>query len=153
MKALVAQSCIILCNPMDYSPWSSPGKNIGVGSHSLPQSTFPTQGLNPGPPNAGIFFTIWATRGAYIYIYIYIYIYSGTELLKCYVWDFLGDKNNKGVLIFVINPCWPHLSLCWWGNSCKAPKDEYWVSGKPTMWFKGWNFHCHPFDVPERERG
>ena len=48
----------------------------------------------------------------YVCIYIYIYIYSGTELLKCYVWDFLGDKNEKGVLIFVINPCWPHLSFC-----------------------------------------
>ena len=26
----------------------SPGKNTGVGSHSLPQSIFLTQGLNPG---------------------------------------------------------------------------------------------------------
>ena len=30
-------------------PWNSPGKNIGVGCHSLlPQGIFPTQGLNPG---------------------------------------------------------------------------------------------------------
>ena len=28
-------------------PWNSPGKNIGVGSHSLLQ-IFPTQGLNSG---------------------------------------------------------------------------------------------------------
>ena len=37
------QSTRLLC------PWNSPGKNIGVGCHSLlPQGIFPTQGLNPG---------------------------------------------------------------------------------------------------------
>ena len=30
-------------------PWNSPGKNTGVGSCSLPQGIFPTQGSNPGP--------------------------------------------------------------------------------------------------------
>ena len=29
-------------------PWDSPGKNIGVDSHSLLQGIFPTQGLNTG---------------------------------------------------------------------------------------------------------
>ena len=31
-----------------YSPWNSPGQNTGVGSLSLLQGVFPTQGLNPG---------------------------------------------------------------------------------------------------------
>ena len=31
-----------------YSPWNSPGQNTGVGSLSLLQEIFPTQGLNPG---------------------------------------------------------------------------------------------------------
>ena len=31
-----------------YSPWNSPGQNTGVGSLSLLQGLFPTQGLNPG---------------------------------------------------------------------------------------------------------
>ena len=34
-----------------YSPWNSPGQNTGVGSLSLLQGIFPTQGLNPGLPN------------------------------------------------------------------------------------------------------
>ena len=44
---LVARSCPTPCNPMDCSlcPWNSPGKNTGVGCHSL-QGVFPTQGLN-----------------------------------------------------------------------------------------------------------
>ena len=32
-----------------YSPCDSPGQNTGVGSLSLLQGIFPTQGLNPGP--------------------------------------------------------------------------------------------------------
>ena len=31
-----------------YSPWTSPGQNTGVGSLSLIQEVFPTQGSNPG---------------------------------------------------------------------------------------------------------
>ena len=34
-----------------YSPWNSPGQNTGVGSLSLLQEIFPTQGLNPGLPH------------------------------------------------------------------------------------------------------
>ena len=43
MKVKVGQSCLTLCDPMD-----SPGQNTGVGSRSLLQQIFPTQGLNPG---------------------------------------------------------------------------------------------------------
>ena len=54
VKVTVTQSCPTLCSPMDCSsprlrcPWNSPGKNTGVGSCSLLQRIFPTQGLNPG---------------------------------------------------------------------------------------------------------
>ena len=34
-----------------YSPWNSPGQKTGVGSLSLLQAIFPTQGLNPGFPH------------------------------------------------------------------------------------------------------
>ena len=34
-----------------YSPWNSPGQNTGVGSLSLLQGVFPTQGSNPGLPH------------------------------------------------------------------------------------------------------
>jgi len=33
------------------NPWNSPGQNTGVGSLSLLQGIFPTQGLNPGLPH------------------------------------------------------------------------------------------------------
>ena len=34
-----------------YSPWNSPGQNTRVGSLSLLQGIFPTQGLSPGLPH------------------------------------------------------------------------------------------------------
>ena len=50
---LIAQSCLTLFDPMDcrpptrhLHPWDSPGKNTGVGSHSLLQGIFLTQRLN-----------------------------------------------------------------------------------------------------------
>ena len=48
----VVQLCPTLCDPVDYiySPWNSSGQNVGVGSCSLLQRTFLTQGWNPGLP-------------------------------------------------------------------------------------------------------
>ena len=49
---LVAQSCPILCNPIDCSlpgpsvHGDSPGQNTGISCHALLQGMFPTQGLN-----------------------------------------------------------------------------------------------------------
>ena len=51
---VIAQSCLTLCDLMDCSPsvslcpWNSPGKNPGVGSHSLLQGILLTQGSNAG---------------------------------------------------------------------------------------------------------
>ena len=47
VKVKVAQSCPTLCDSMD-RPWNSPGPNTGVGSLSLLQGIFPTQGSKPG---------------------------------------------------------------------------------------------------------
>ena len=53
MKVKVTQSCSTLCNSMDYTTQSMefPGQNTGLGSLSLLQGIFPTQGSNPGFPN------------------------------------------------------------------------------------------------------
>ena len=64
VKVLVAQSCLILCDPMDWQeparlfcPWNTPGNNTGVGIHSFLQGIFPTQRSNPGlPPSRQILY-------------------------------------------------------------------------------------------------
>ena len=48
----ISESCSVVSDSLRphrlYSPWNSPGQNTGVGSCSLLQGIFPTQGLNPG---------------------------------------------------------------------------------------------------------
>ena len=47
-----SESCSVISNSLWphklYNPWNSPDQNTRVGSHSLLQGIFPTQGLNPG---------------------------------------------------------------------------------------------------------
>ena len=49
------ESCSVMFDSLRphglYTPWNSPGQNTGVGSLSLLQGIFPTQGLNPGLPH------------------------------------------------------------------------------------------------------
>ena len=47
----MAQSRPTLCDPRDCSPWKSSGQNTRVGSLSLLQRIFLTQGLKPGFPH------------------------------------------------------------------------------------------------------
>ena len=49
-KVKVAQQCLTLCNPMDCIVHGIL-QNTGLGSHSLLQGLFPTQGSNPGLPH------------------------------------------------------------------------------------------------------
>ena len=63
-KVKATQPCPTLCNCMDcrlFCPWNSPGKNTGVGSHSLLQGIFPTQGLNLCLLHCRWIFYLWAT--------------------------------------------------------------------------------------------
>ena len=50
-----SESCSVMFDFLQphglYSPWSSPGQNTGVGSLSLLQGIFATQGSNPGLPH------------------------------------------------------------------------------------------------------
>ena len=46
-------------------PWNFPGKNAGVGCHSLLQGIFLTQGLNLALLHCSRFFTVWATRDCF----------------------------------------------------------------------------------------
>ena len=50
--SLVPFNCSVMSDSLRphllYGPWNSPGQNIGMGSLSLLQGVFPTQGSNPG---------------------------------------------------------------------------------------------------------
>ena len=70
---LVAQLCLILCDPMDCSPPGSSVHGDSPGKNTLLQGIFPTQRSNPGPPH-------------------YRQI-----LYRVSHWGRVGKKNNKGV--------------------------------------------------------
>ena len=66
----IAQSCLTLWDPRDCNPpgssvpGDSPGKKTGVGSHTLLQGIFPTQGLNPGLLNCRLILCCLSHQGS-----------------------------------------------------------------------------------------
>ena len=62
-------------------PWNSPGKNTGVGCHTLIQGIFPIQGLNPCILHCRQILYCWATREALFYFIPCLQISSPTNLL------------------------------------------------------------------------
>ena len=53
-------------------PWNSLGKNTGVGSHSLLQRIFPTQGLNSGLTHCRKILYHLSHQGSSTMIYLFI---------------------------------------------------------------------------------
>ena len=71
----VAQSCLTLCDPMEYTVHRILQAGIlELGSLSLLQGIFPTQGSNWGLPHFVRILYQLSHKGSHIYIYIYIYI-------------------------------------------------------------------------------
>ena len=105
---------------MDCSPacssvhGDSPGKNTGVGCHSLLQGIFPTQGLNPHPELASEFF---AKHQKNIHCLSKIHTLQG--VLYFYLRTFIRNKRQ-------LPPSFPRIPL--------LPIDFYWniSSLKPT---------------------
>ena len=67
-----------------YSPWNSPGQNNGLGSLSLLQGIFPTQGSNPGFPHCGrilyqlsLSFVIWGcVCSCFIHVPLFVTLWT-----------------------------------------------------------------------------
>ena len=63
-----SESCSIVSNSLQphrlYNPWNSPGQNTRVGSSSLLQGIFSTQGLSPGLLHCGGMFYYLSHQGS-----------------------------------------------------------------------------------------
>ena len=68
------ESCSVVSDSLRpsglYSLWNSPGQNTGVGSLSLLQGIFPTQGRTQVSRSAGGFLTSWDTREAHFHFHL-----------------------------------------------------------------------------------
>ena len=58
------------------SPWNSPGQNPGVGSLSILQGIFPTQGLNPGLPHCRWILYQLSHKGSLRILQWVVYLFS-----------------------------------------------------------------------------
>ena len=104
VKVLFTQLCLTVCNLMDcmyptrlLCPWDSPGRNTGVGCHSLLQGIFLTLGSNLGLLHCRQIIYHWATRKAWHVGRI------GVNYCKS-VWDWTCAIRIK---TFVgVGPCW-----------------------------------------------
>ena len=95
-----------------YSPWNSPGQNTGVGSLSLLQRIFPTQGSNPSLLNCRQIFLPAEPQGTRILLLqAFLSPFSATE---CH----LSDFHLKGL-----------TALSWWK---RMSEDEAWVPAEMT---------------------
>ena len=76
-----SESCSVVSDSLwphgQYSPWNSPGQNTGVGSLSLLQRIFPTQGSNPGLPHCRLILYQLSHRGR---------PFSSRAVIKTHVW-------------------------------------------------------------------
>ena len=89
VKLQVTQSCLTLCDPMDYTVHGIlQARILGVSSLSLLQGIFPTQESNWGLLHCGGFFTNWVTREAQDGV-------GGLSLLQ---WIFLTQELNWDLL-------------------------------------------------------
>ena len=114
------------CSPRLLCPWNSPGKNTGVGGHSLLQGIFPTQRLNLGLLHCGQILYHWAMREAHIYTHIHpsirIYIYSFSGLVLLFSHPVMSASSRPHGLQHsrpsCPSPspgvCWSSCSLHWW---------------------------------------
>ena len=89
---LVAQSCLTLCNPMDYSP---PGPSVyGIfparihsGLSFLPPGDLPSPGTKPLSPESPVFtsrfFATWEALRTTILNVIYLYLFHSLTMKSC----------------------------------------------------------------------
>ena len=104
-SVLLAQSCPTLCEPTDcsppclLSPWSSPGKNTGVGYHLLLQGIYPTQGLNPALLHCR-------------HIYTHIYIIVKYFICICIMEYYSAFKKKKRKPSHLQQDGWAWRALC-----------------------------------------
>ena len=113
-----SESCSVVSDSLRphglYIPWNFPGQDTEVGSFSLLQGIFPSQGWNPCLVIAGVFFTRWAQNCLYSLIILLMFavsvvIYSVWFLIIDNLCLFFCFSLSEATLIF--------QAFIWcWGN-------------------------------------
>ena len=107
-----------------YSPWTSLGQNTGVGSLSLLQEIFPTQGLNQGLPHCRRILYHLGHREAHIEVSI-IYSNSSERLWEIDIFSFL-QFHGKPLPFEAVSTRVEIGVFSFWG--VEGGVDYFWVS-------------------------
>ena len=107
---LVAQSCLTLCDPMNYSPpesfvhGDSPDKSTGVGSPSLLQGIFPTQESNQGILHCRWILYQLSYQGSPYMLYYIINIPLSTAIIASHKFYFIFSvsAHSQYILFFTL---------------------------------------------------
>ena len=127
-----------------YSPWNSPGQNTGVGSRSLLQGIFPTQGLNPDLPHCRWFLYHLSYQGSPINIFMHTSICSIFNFFfLCFEMHFFHFFLSNHLNIFILwqlflNAVYLQQSYFTWNLLLSA---LYWLYKLPKVQvyiFKKW---------------
>ena len=125
VKVLVAQSCLTLLQPHGLQslrfryPWNSPGKNTGVGTHSLLQGIFLTQGSNSVYYIAGELFNLLSHQGSKAYC---PELLSNAQNYLVYTVQ-LDSSSLQSFFHYSLSLDWD-FPLTWMTNSHLLPQEE-----------------------------
>ena len=116
MKMLVAQRPHGLKPTRFLCPWNSPGKNTAVGSHSLLQGIFPTQGSNPGLPQCRqILYHVRHQEAHHLFNITLLYLAALNNSESCQIWteELLEEIDERKEMASALNePSLLQLLLC-----------------------------------------
>ena len=125
VRVKVAQSCLTLCDPRDYTVHGIlQARILEWGAYSLLQGIFTTQGLNPGLPHCRQILYQLSHKGSPIPGWV---AYSLLQQI------FLTQESNQGLL----HCRWILYQLSYWGS---PPKLEIWPP-QNNWTSKLWNIH------------
>ena len=116
-----------------YGPWNSPGQSIGVGSLSLLQGLFPTQGSNPDLPHCRRI----------------LYQLSHKEQKEVLKWV-RGMNDNESYPGSTLSPHWSVAFRIYYLSSFESPSspifEDLILILLPCVWFRNdhwqWFFDC-----------
>ena len=114
-------------------PWTSPGKNAGMGNHSLLQGIFLTQGSNPALLHLPTFVSV--TLG--------ILLLLDMQFSPISTSTYFGYQRNEAMSMKISSSF--HIEPCYLNNALEPPtpwsKGELQLFNKPLRWPSG--FHNH----------
>ena len=149
---LFAQPCQTLLQPNELQPtrlhclWNSPGKNTGVGCHSLLQGIFPTQGSNLGLLHYRQILYHLSCQKWYVWLMGFTCEYKmGKEKIAKSFWCWkaggcLVINSEQGWESRISNWSWGKLWPEWYGRTSPPPIQRLTSANARCFWKRRWKW-------------